>query len=585
MMCSEPGKPSNAPKKPMRFSIQWIVQFVAIVFICVACVYILSYRLYYQSQSVNVEMFLDEIIDQTTVSIKGDLEQAYTLANNTYLNLEVQQSLLLDNAIQSTTYDRYKATQNIRGLSLGNPIINNMAIYPINGKSYKTGGSPLRYETCRELRQQEWFRSISKSESGFYLLSPAHTFLTEEQANTIVLARTMYASNSKNIIGYQFLMLNIGILTSNTDQQTADNALVQFFLCDRNGNLLFLDQEDEIHVKNRMENARYITKRSQISEEIYLIGICDQTLINQQVWRPLFGIIISVLLTMLACIVFVYFLSRQISGPTRVLSDCTTEIGKGNFNVQIPRFAVSELDMLGQGFANMLKQIEELIDNLVEEKNINQALEIRVLLSQMNPHFLYNTLNSIYWMNYSGNNAEAGKMIQTLSNLLRYGLYKVDSMVALDQEIQHGIDYLYLQSKRYEGRMLWDIEIEAHMRINQVPKLVLQPLLENAIIHSVEPAAQTVHIQITGWEDTDSMSLEVSNDISGDVQQVKMMMEKALRATSGDNQRKGIGLFNVHRRIQIAYGEGYGLTIYERGQQICVRACLRKTGLERGAEG
>ena len=170
---------------------------------------------------------------------------------------------------------------------------------------------------------------------------------------------------------------------------------------------------------------------------------------------------------------------KWIKRPTLELTGVMKQIEQGDFCIQLPHSQVEEINALSVQFSRMLTELSI-------EKEQNRKLEMRFLLSQLNPHFLYNTLNSIYWMILDEERAiEACEMVDALSNLLRYGLYEIDAPSTVGQELEHVEQYLLLQSKRYEDRFCYFADVPKELQSLEIPKLTFQPIVENAIKHSV----------------------------------------------------------------------------------------------------
>lgn len=559
----------------IRFHVHFMVKIMLILFAFLGLLLIVAYQTYYTSQIKNIEMYLEEIITQIAMNINSKLEQTYILANNTYLNTDIQHDLENDNAMQSTVYDRYITSQNISTLSQGNSYINSIVLYPFNGLAYETGNSNIRFKAFNDLENQAWFQELSDSESGFSLLDPENNFLSVENEQNIVLARPIFSDNSKQTIGYQFVVLNKSLF-GNKIVNDSKNQMVQFYLSNSKGRLLFTKPETSRMLTKEFNSSRYIVKQIQITNDIYLLGVCDKDLISREALQPMWFMLAFAIAAMIIGLLSFSVMSQAISKPIRQLIFLTKKVGEGNFNLKIPRYPVIELDDLGENFGRMVHRIEELIQNLTNEQICNKNLELKLLMSQLNPHFLYNTLHSIYWMIMLDNDhEETASMVESLSNMMRYGLYNLDTRVTISQEIQHCKDYLFLQSKRFEDRFDWLIDIPDELQGCLIPKLIFQPLVENAVIHGVEPSSDTVHIYILAYNEENDIVFEFRNtgvELSErKLEEIESYLGKAPASGSTKSEKGGIGLYNIHRRIQLTYGPNYGLEILRMGKGFCIK--------------
>lgn len=225
--------------------------------------------------------------------------------------------------------------------------------------------------------------------------------------------------------------------------------------------------------------------------------------------------------------------------------------------------------------------INEIQANLALEKEIRRAqiqlkeMELKVLQAQINPHFLYNTLDSIKWMAVLYGVDDIKNMVVALGNLLHYSLDCEQDVVSVRRELEKVESYLIIQKFRYENKLTYSIEVEDEVLDFKIPKLLLQPLVENAIQHGLEPKPGAGIISITGWvEDENSAIMEV---VDNGVGMSRRKYESIRRSLAPIQKReaeflrmdghKRIGLENVNRRLECTFGEGYGLEIYSRENQ------------------
>jgi two-component system sensor histidine kinase YesM len=233
-------------------------------------------------------------------------------------------------------------------------------------------------------------------------------------------------------------------------------------------------------------------------------------------------------------------------------------IGKGNLLVREPIQAdVEEIQILSDGIENMVGRLIWQIQKSTEQEKQRRHAELALLQSQVNPHFLYNTLDTIVWLIESGEINGAVKMVASLSNYFRFSLSRGKNVITLEEEEQHVRSYLEIQQMRYSDIMDYEIDIPDHLKQYIIPKLTLQPLVENALYHGIKNRRRKGVIRLTGREENGHIILEVMDDGRG-------MSEERLRevrASLGESTGEGFGLRTVHQRIQILFGAEYGLTI------------------------
>ena len=251
-------------------------------------------------------------------------------------------------------------------------------------------------------------------------------------------------------------------------------------------------------------------------------------------------------------------LSRRIVEPIDVLCERLEAIGKGHLLVCEPVQAdVEEVQLLSDGIENMVGRLKHQIDKNTEQEKQRRRTELALLQAQINPHFLYNTLDTIIWLIESREIKEAVNMVGSLSNFFRFSLSRGQNVITLAEEEKHIKSYLEIQQMRYRDLMEYEIDIPEQLKKYILPKLTLQPLVENALYHGIKISRRKGFISVTCRAQGERLVLEVSDDGSG------MTPErlKEVQALLTDGGREGFGLRTVHQRIQILFGSEYGLTV------------------------
>lgn len=252
-------------------------------------------------------------------------------------------------------------------------------------------------------------------------------------------------------------------------------------------------------------------------------------------------------------------LSRKIVDPIDMICERLEAIGKGNLAVREPIQAdVEEIQILSNGIEDMVERLIKLIEKNAEQEKQRRRTEFALMQAQINPHFLYNTLDTLVWLIESGEISEAVKMVASLSNYFRLSLSRGKSVITIEEEEQHIRSYLEIQQMRYRDLMDYDIDIPEELKKYILPKLTLQPLVENALYHGIKNTRRKGLIRLTGRVDNECIILEVKDDgygMSGD------RLKEVRDSLTNDRKSQGFGLRTVHQRIQILFGMEYGLTL------------------------
>lgn len=274
-------------------------------------------------------------------------------------------------------------------------------------------------------------------------------------------------------------------------------------------------------------------------------------------------------------------LSRRTVDPIDRICERLEAIGKGSLLVCEPIQAdVEEVQLLSDGIESMVGHLKRQIDKNTEQEKQRRRTELALLQAQINPHFLYNTLDTIVWLIESKEISEAVTMVGSLSSYFRFSLSRGQNVITLAQEEQHIRSYLEIQQMRYRDLMEYKIEIPEQLKAYVLPKLTLQPLIENALYHGIKNRRRKGYIHVTGRAEGECLIvLEVTDDGPG------MTGERLdeVRASLADGRREGFGLRTVHQRIQILFGGEYGLAIESTpdvGTRVIVRIPMQTVDKE-----
>lgn len=200
--------------------------------------------------------------------------------------------------------------------------------------------------------------------------------------------------------------------------------------------------------------------------------------------------------------------------------------------------------------------LSSLMEQNVEEQRQKRKSELKALQAQINPHFLYNTLDSIIWMAEWGKTNEVVLMTSSLAKLLRQSISNQNELVRVEEEVEYTRSYLTIQKMRYKDKLEYEILVDQEVQGKKIPKLVLQPLVENAIYHGIKYKEGKGVVCIEGFKAGTHMVLKVTDDGNG---MTKEQLSKIFEKRETDTRRNGVGVLNVHERIQLYYGKEYGL--------------------------
>ena len=239
------------------------------------------------------------------------------------------------------------------------------------------------------------------------------------------------------------------------------------------------------------------------------------------------------------------------------LVDGMQKIKKGNYTIHIDNSSKDEIGILIDNFNDMIRRTNELLNEKYEMGKELKSAELKALHSQINPHFLYNTLEMINWLGYGNKPEEIHSVVVSLSKYYRLTLNSGRELLRIEEELKHVGYYLMIEEKRFSGKFSYDINVPAELYDYVIPKITLQPLIENALLHGIlERRDRPGTILIRGREEKDHILLLVIDDgIGMETSEIDYILNENI----GTN-KSGYGIRNVDRRIRLMFGEEYGLS-------------------------
>ncbi|MCA9764869.1 MAG: sensor histidine kinase [Carnobacterium sp.] len=260
---------------------------------------------------------------------------------------------------------------------------------------------------------------------------------------------------------------------------------------------------------------------------------------------------LAILITLMSISVSRY-IARPITNMVKVMRD----VNDNKFDVYTHENRFTEIQQLSGSYNHLIDHVKELMVQVKEEQEELRKSEMTVLQAQINPHFLYNTLESILWMSERGNNQGASQMVAALGKLLRISLNKGGNYISISQELAHAQSYLTIQQIRYKNQFQYSIEADESILTNTTIKIIIQPFLENALYHGIERMVDEGSIAIRVLDKKERILIEIEDDGIGISPEILQVIEEGK-----DSEKGGIGIRNVHQRIQMYFGKEYGVGI------------------------
>ncbi|WP_274648792.1 cache domain-containing sensor histidine kinase [Paenibacillus humicola] len=292
-----------------------------------------------------------------------------------------------------------------------------------------------------------------------------------------------------------------------------------------------------------------------------------RTTLLQQLNRIKWITMLIVLATLIVSIFFSWAVSDVITNPLKIMLQSMRKFQMGDFSQQVTVKGKDEIGNLAMGYNVMVRRIKELIDDVYASELKQKQAEFKLLQSQINPHFLYNTLNTIAWSAQARKEEQIAEMILSLSNMFKISLSADKVSYTLQQEFDIVENYLYLQKMRNPAKLQYETSVDEDIRPVIVPRLILQPLVENAVVHGIEPLPDdSGFIQVRGMSRESFMVVEVTDNGAGiaedTLQELILLLQTGRQASS--SPERGFALVNILSRLQLTFGRDTRMDIQSR---------------------
>ncbi|MCD7820205.1 MAG: sensor histidine kinase [Lachnospiraceae bacterium] len=439
-----------------------------------------------------------------------------------------------------------------------------------------------------DVTEQDWYQNAISDPDSFFIssshvqnavkdcykwvitLSSVITSQKDPQQMAVVFIDLNYSSisrlcedNSTGTEGYVFIIDQDGGIIYHPQQQ-----LLYGGLKTEHTEEMLADGETHFILSENGENRLYIWSASEKTGWRVVSVTHTSELFRNSSQTKLVYCMMAILL-LVAAVSISSVISRQITKPVQALRDSMEQVQQGHLEGnQVVAEGNNEITSLTNSFNLMSRRIETLVQQNRNEQEEKRRMELRALQSQINPHFLYNTLDSIIWMAESKKNEEVVLMTSAFAKLMRQNIGNDDEQISIGQEMMAIENYLTIQQMRYKDKLEYRLDVAADIRNEQIIKLVLQPLVENAIYHGLKYKETKGLLTVKGYRIVDDIFIEIEDDGAG---MDETTLAHIFETHKVNYRSNGVGVYNVQKRLQLYYGTEYGLTYRsEVGKGTCV---------------
>ena len=589
-------KKGIAARLPVKFkSIQSSIFCAVSILVLSAVLAVTVVSLRYTNSSIyeNSVMYTQTIIGQLNQNIDSYISYMDNIASLVAGSGDAYKYLYSESGIDALSLKEYnqcrqRLTEQFKTILKGRSDIRNIGIVRRENESSSlfNNGMSTRNQNLK-LDTQHWYAdAVGKYDHYNLTSSHVQNVISGERPWVITLSRGIrnYTGEGDSD-GVVFIDLNYSAISELCTQNSVGTKGYVFIL-DQDGNIVYHPQQQQLYNELQTENISLImnaktdvvTAGKGDDEKIYALSHSETTgwtivgcmnmselLKNSRKARSIYVLVALGLIAV--ALVISSEIARNITFPIQKLRDSMKRVQKGDFSAaEIEVYSDNEIGSLTRSFNVMTHKIQDQ-----EQK---RKIELKALQSQINPHFLYNTLDSIIWMAEGKKNEEVVLMTASLARLLRQSISIENELVTIGQEVEYVRSYLTIQKMRYKDKLEFEINVDPRITHAQIIRLVLQPIVENAIYHGLKYKESKGMLKVHGYELGERIIIDITDDGVGmDEETLKHIYDKH----KVNYHSNGVGVYNVQQRLVLYYGKEYGIIYHsEKGKGTTATVVIPK---------
>lgn len=454
--------------------------------------------------------------------------------------------------------------------------VRNIGIIAPDGR-YLINDTQTKRNPYTVLSEQPWYQELLEAPGGTALSSSHVQNLVEGKYPWVItLSRVIHSPENSAELGLFFIDLNYESISRLCDNNSVGRQ-GEVFILDRKGNIVYHPRQqmlyggllteyteeimtcntDSIRIGKGRHEKLYTISRSSKTGWTVVGSVYTAELLRGDAQTKLLYLLTAFALCV-AALLIANALARSITGPIQRLRNSMARIQEGKFDrTHLEVETRNEIGVLTGAFNAMTDRIRELMEQIIYEQKEKRKSEMKALQSQINPHFLYNTLDSIIWMAEGGKTDEVVLMTASLARLLRQTIGTEEEETTIAREFEYVKSYLTIQKMRYKDKLDFLMELDPSIGQEMIVKLILQPIVENAIYHGLKYKETKGTLSVVGYGTLDNIIIEIRDDGVGMEQET---LEHIFEKHKVNYQSNGVGVYNVQKRLQLYYGQGYGLS-------------------------
>jgi len=548
--------------------------YAIVIVVLISVIGIISFFVTSRTVDENTNEYVFQLVEQINYDIEAYVRNVENTMNSVVADDDVIEYFSVD--IDEAKKRKTVLGEDLSGYMDSRSDIINIILFREDGE-IALNNSSNQVKRGVAFKEESWYKDAINSETTVISNSHIQNIIVNQYKWVVSWSTKIIDQTTGELLGIVLVDLNFNLI----DDMLSNLSLGEkgyMFIIDNEGDIIYHPKHELIYSGIRSEamtlllNSEdgYVTSTEDGRVKNYIVSTSEYTgwkvvgavyedelkpydEITKQIYFLMSGL--AIVLAVLISIV----ISRSYLHPIKDLSLAMEKFKNGNLDTRVEVGMKNEFGELADDFNDMTIQIKRLIQENQHKEKAKRKFELKSLQSQINPHFLYNTLDSIVWMAEAGMNDDVVKMTVSLSKLFRISINRGSEFVTLAQEIEHIESYLAIQKIRYGEKLDYEIKIDENLMSYRVIKIVIQPIVENAIYHGIKKLSGPGKISIVVREVDENITMDITdNGVGMDEAMVKELLNKDDHNSAGNS---GVGVKNVDQRIKLYYGDDYGVSI------------------------
>ncbi len=542
-----------------------IISFLLIALLPLLTFSLLSYNMYSGALNERISSYSEEMVTRMERDLNDyifDIESFLNREKDFYINQFIKLTQRED--FSNNRKYSFRIWEDFNNLKQMKPGLVDIAITFQDGRRISSEG--IYTIDTEEFRNM----LLPNQSANIYLTKPHRNYF---QKDVITIARPYFPEAADETVMLS-ADIDTDILVNLTDFSFGEKSY--FFIADRNGDIVFHPNRDKIGNKSPYYNNGFENREVRFNGDRYLLNSTYSELSGWHIVSMAFSeeleaelnylteiTIVLIILVLGIIILLTLYLSNSLSTPIRKLQELTHRASDNDLSVNIDIDGEDEIAELGKSFNKMIQRINKLLEENVREQKLLRKLEMESLDNQIKPHFIYNTLDLIIGLLENKDFDRATHMVEALGKFFRLSLSHGNEMVLIRNEIKHVKNYLFIQQFRHGDEYEYIIDIEDHSMLDKhIPRLILQPIVENSIYHGIMPLERKGLIIIKGYSKDKSFYFKiVDNGVGIESEKIREINQILKGEIEIEAKKKYFGLRNVNQRLKLMYGGDSGVEV------------------------